>query len=604
MNFGPNFRFAFMTLVMLGAGIYAGAKAADILWPHKSGNSSYAIDSGTVLATNDAAHKFGIRSDIPPDYKSTKSGDYLIGMIAQKRHDWATASRYFQRLLRHDPDNVALRRRAMILLLGSGDLDDAADIASGLLSKENHDDMAAVVLSLKAVKDNDYNKAGQYVDQIQSEDETRIVKPLINAWIEAGKGKSDVDALLSNPLYIYDAVAVTTFLGEKDKTDKLIQKALNQNGIVGYDLERIGDLFAQLDLADNAQLLYKAALKQQSKDTFRLNRKISALEDGSNIDQEHFIVHPPNSTVEGLAQSIFDISMILFRQGADNLSRLYASMAVSLKDDFIEARLLLAHIMAYEGQLDEALEQYVSIPPESASYLKAQRQAAEILEEAGHHKQAIETLRTLEKEYGDIKARVQIGNIYRRAEDFSKALKSYNRAYDKLKDSGEDMWNIYYLRGMTHERLKNYEASDRDLEKALNLRPNNPYILNYLGYSLADRGRNLEKALEYIRKAVELEPDDGYITDSLGWVLYRMGEYEKAVPHLERAVELLPYDAVINDHLGDAYWQVGREVEARFQWRRALNHSEDSELTAKIETKMELGLDQANSIRAARNEPE
>ncbi|HPF78333.1 MAG TPA: tetratricopeptide repeat protein, partial [Alphaproteobacteria bacterium] len=133
---------------------------------------------------------------------------------------------------------------------------------------------------------------------------------------------------------------------------------------------------------------------------------------------------------------------------------------------------------------------------------------------------------------------------------------------------------------------------DADLKAALAFRPNHPYLLNYLGYSWADQGINLEEALDMIKEAAMSKPEDGYIADSLGWVYYKMNDFEAAIPHLEQAVELLPYDATINDHLGDAYWRVGRKMEARFQWRRAANYSEDDEgkLKKEIEEKIVSGL--------------
>jgi len=117
--------------------------------------------------------------------------------------------------------------------------------------------------------------------------------------------------------------------------------------------------------------------------------------------------------------------------------------------------------------------------------------------------------------------------------------------------------------------------------------------LNYLGYSWVDQGRNYERALSMIERAVDLRPRDGYIIDSFGWVLYRLGRYVKAVKQLERAVELRSEDSVINDHLGDAYWRVGRTSEAHFQWRRALSFEPDENLVPVIERKLREGLSES-----------
>src|SRR5690606_33991930 len=130
-------------------------------------------------------------------------------------------------------------------------------------------------------------------------------------------------------------------------------------------------------------------------------------------------------------------------------------------------------------------------------------------------------------------------------------------------------WTLFYFRGIAYERAKQWDKAEADLLQALALFPEQPHVLNYLGYSWVDQGMHLDEAMDMIARAVELRPNDGYIVDSLGWAHYRLGNYEEAVRELERAVELRPEDPVINDHLGDAYWKVGRRLEARFQWAHA-----------------------------------
>src|SRR5690606_3282769 len=131
-----------------------------------------------------------------------------------------------------------------------------------------------------------------------------------------------------------------------------------------------------------------------------------------------------------------------------------------------------------------------------------------------------------------------------------------------------------------------------NFKKALELYPDQPQVLNYLGYSWVDRGENLEEALQMIRKAVEMRPQDGYIVDSLGWAYYKLGRYNEAVVELEKAVKLRPEDPTINDHLGDAYWQAGRGLEATFQWNHAIAGKPEAAELAKIEKKLKQGLTQ------------
>ena len=174
--------------------------------------------------------------------------------------------------------------------------------------------------------------------------------------------------------------------------------------------------------------------------------------------------------------------------------------------------------------------------------------------------------------------------------DFAGAERAYNRAFQRLAEVTPNYWSLYYYRGISRERQKKWSEAEKDFLQALELNPDQPYVLNYLGYSWVDQGVNLDRAKAMIERAVEQRRDDGYIVDSMGWVLYRLGAYGEAVQHLERAVELRPLDPIISDHLGDAYWRVGRRQEARFQWRRALNLDPEREEIGKIETKIKNGL--------------
>lgn len=183
-----------------------------------------------------------------------------------------------------------------------------------------------------------------------------------------------------------------------------------------------------------------------------------------------------------------------------------------------------------------------------------------------------------------------LGNIMRSRKLYAEAIPYYDQALALVDKPDKRHWVYYYARGTSYERLKNWPAAEADLQKALTLYPDQPLILNYLGYSWIDQGRNLKEGMAHIEKAVALKPDDGYIVDSLGWAHYKQGNFKEAVRYLERAVELKPDDAVLNDHLGDALWRVGREREARYQWDQALSLKPEPEDMQKIRKKLETGL--------------
>ena len=165
-----------------------------------------------------------------------------------------------------------------------------------------------------------------------------------------------------------------------------------------------------------------------------------------------------------------------------------------------------------------------------------------------------------------------------------------------IPEGSRGRWFVLYARAIAHERLDNWEKAEADFRAALELNPEHPQVLNYLGYSMVEKQINLAEALDMIERAVAARPDSGFIVDSLGWILYRLGRYGEAVAHMERAVELMAVDPVVNDHLGDVYWAVGRKREAEFQWNRALSFVDLTEVDGeadpdRMRRKLEVGLD-------------
>src|SRR5215213_8781838 len=183
-----------------------------------------------------------------------------------------------------------------------------------------------------------------------------------------------------------------------------------------------------------------------------------------------------------------------------------------------------------------------------------------------------------------------IGSIQRGRKDFADCAQVYSRGIATIANPERPNWLIFYFRGICNERAKAWDKAEADLKQALKLYPDQPHVLNYLGYSWIDQGVNLDEGMRMIRRAVEQRPDDGYIVDSLGWAYYRIHNYEEAVKQLERAVELKPEDPTINDHLGDAYWKVGRTLEAAFQWAHARDLKPEADDLKKISEKLRTGL--------------
>jgi tetratricopeptide (TPR) repeat protein len=208
---------------------------------------------------------------------------------------------------------------------------------------------------------------------------------------------------------------------------------------------------------------------------------------------------------------------------------------------------------------------------------------------------------TLRRDSNAQDARLALAGYLAGAERHEQAISVATDAISALPaPEPQSAWRLYVTRGASLLEIDQWPEAERDLQRAVELAPENPTTLNYLGYSWAERGLQLKKAFELIEKAVSLDPGVGAYIDSLGWAHYQLGEYEKAVGHLEKAASLEPGDATITDHLGDVYWRLNRQREAKFQWERALQLELEPKLRAAIETKLKGGLSAPESSAAKR----
>ena len=190
-----------------------------------------------------------------------------------------------------------------------------------------------------------------------------------------------------------------------------------------------------------------------------------------------------------------------------------------------------------------------------------------------------------------IKIIFDVANFNKNAKKYKIAIGYYDKIMSKINTTSDLYAEILYRRGTSYERLNNYKKSDRDLLKSLEINPDNSYVLNYLAYSWLERGYKIDTSLQMLEKAYELRNNDPYIIDSIGWAYYLVEDFIKAENFLKRAVELMPEDPVVNDHYGDILWMLDRKIQARYFWRNVLNLDEtENEMKKKINDKLIEGL--------------
>lgn len=522
------------------------------------------------------------------------AASYLSALHAERSQDYRAASAYFARALEADPDNEDLAARGLLIAVSAGRFDTAEKIAVRVLALDPAHTLANLVTAFGDAKGGRFAEARDRIRSVGADGLDRLVLPLIEAWLWVGSGDTTEGLGALGRLGSSRAFSVLVDLhagfilelaGKTRQAEDRYRLAHEQSfeptmRIVyayGNFLERNGR-------PERAKNLYAEFLKAMPG---------AALIDFAKKRAESG--KPPRALVgsptEGLAEAMLNIATALQRENASSLALVYVELSLYLRPDFGEAKLLLGEILEQQKRHDEASAAFRSISEDAPFAWIGTLRAAQSLHLTGRTDEAIDKLKALSSARPDqAEVLTALGDAYRDAKRYGEAIEAYDRAIARAQPADRNDWPLYYARGIAHERSKNWTRAENDFLRALELEPDQPFVLNYLAYSWVEQGINLDRAATLIGKAVSKRPNDGYIVDSLGWVLFRKGEFERAARELERAVELVPHDPVINDHLGDAYWKVGRRAEARFQWSRALVLDPEPDLIAAVRAKLATGL--------------
>jgi tetratricopeptide (TPR) repeat protein len=532
---------------------------------------------------------------IEPSGQRSPYGNYLAGRFAEKMRDFERASVSLFRALEENPDDPALMRRAFFLSFEAGRMDMALQLAHRLDADGTRISSVQLLLAAESMKNGDYPATVRRLETMDREDLARFAVPLALAWAHAGSGQTDNALAALSPLDTDSGFALMRQLheglindvaGRVDDADAAYRAAMGTepgsapNRVVrayGNYLERHGG-------ADRARPIYQL-YGGTGADSLVIGDALKRV--AENGIPEPLVA----DAAQGMAEGFFDIASVLPIERAGEFILIYVRMALYLRPDFPLAQLLMGDVFDEFGQYQEAADVYGAIEPDSAYGWVARLRLADDYFDLGDAEAAVALLRKMSRERPERSdALIRLGNILRYQERYDEAVDAYDLAVERIGDVGRDDWTLLYSRGIALERAGDWDRAEADLLKALELQPEQPFILNYLGYSWVERGENLEVARKMLERAVARRPDDGYIVDSMGWALYKLGEFAGAVTHLERAVALRPQDAVINDHLGDAYWRVGRFGEARIQWQRVLGLDPDDDLRRRIDDKLNDGL--------------
>lgn len=528
-----------------------------------------------------------------PATADVDTGAYLAGRQAEFANDFETAARLYTKGLISDPSNATLLDGAQRALIAGGDLERAVPVAQAMV------DLGIANAVTHLVLRTDQFAQGDWTGVLNAVEGGHQIGPLVDqlskAWALLGAG--DMAAAMA----AFDDVVTHDGMGIYGLTHK------------GYALASFGDFegasllfsnnghggmrYSRQSAIAHAQILSQLGQNEVALDLIgqvfgdQLDPAMQQMRDDL-LAGKAVAYRAVRTPAQAMGDLFHVIAGLVQDDAPSEFTLLYTRAANHLWPENTTALLMTARLLEDVGQYDLANAAYSAVSPDDPSFHAAELGRAEVLRAAGREEAAVEVLEGLTRLYPDLpEVHATKGDTLRQSERFAEANRAYTRALELYDDLDRSKWFVYYTRAITSHRLDDWPAAEADFRSALALNPEQPQVLNYLGYSLVERGEKLDEALGMIETAAAARPDNGAIVDSLGWVYFQLGRYEEAVIHLERAASLEPADAVINDHLGDALWAVGREIEAQFQWQRALSFEPTEEDATRIRAKLEHGLD-------------
>ena len=529
------------------------------------------------------------------------SGAFLAARTADVDRDLDVATKLYRTALEFQPDNIDVKQRLMITLLMNGQFQDGVKIAEELKGDSSVERITTVARAVDAIRKKEYRKSEKLLNYKGPNDLDRLLNGLLVGWAKAGSGNpkdaiASIEAMKGPEWFAifknYHEGAIALAAGDKATARAKFNDAIldrNGGGAAPDTFLRAVTALARLEARDGnkQKALDAVAVGENFLNNYApLSALRTSIEHGQPQEQQ------VRNAAQGAASVLFTIGAALNRDGAEDIVSLYLQSARALDPDSADILVMLGGVAENLKKPEQAIEFYKSVPEGSPMRRLSEMQLGLALASIGKVDDAEKHLRGLiDLDPKDIRSYVALGSVLSDAKDYRTMAEIYDRAVEVLGPVPQkSSWSIFFQRGIAYERLKEWAKAEPNFTKALELNPDQPQVLNYLGYSWIDMNINLDKGLEMIRKAVELKPDDGYIIDSLGWAYFRMNRFDDAVVELDRAAELLAGDPTINDHLGDAYWRVGRKLEAVFQWNQALELKPEEAEIPKIKAKIEKGL--------------
>ncbi|MDE0531949.1 MAG: tetratricopeptide repeat protein [Albidovulum sp.] len=518
-------------------------------------------------------------------------GSFLTGRYAQLEYDFEISAENYLEFLEADPENLFVVDKLVYVLVNNGDKAGAYRYVRELHAAGIDSGVSELVQFAEYFELQQYQMVLDWLEEPKREGD--LINAILQGWAYFGLGDvtkaiERFDELADSEEFgkfirLHQALAYAS-VGDFASAEKALQESEDALALMLYDGELFyANLIAQLKDSDTVLNTLDGILETRAEASISdLRVKVAA---GDEVDFDYEI------TARLGASTLFRALGHLYFDQDPYSSLVFFRLSQFLEPNDENLNIWIGQSLQKIGSLDLAEKTYRSISENSMLYADALAARSELLHEDGKTEESFSILAEFAEQHPNSPdAHKALGDALRRAEEYERAALAYDDAIALLGETEPRHWRLYFYRGICHERSGNWEIAKKDLRFSLELSPDQPLVLNYLGYSMVTMDEDLEEAERLIRRADELLPDNGYIIDSLGWILYRMGRFEEAVQPMERAVSILPSDPIVNDHLGDVYWMVGRYREAEFQWKRALSFDPEPDDAKKLRLKLDHGL--------------
>ncbi len=546
----------------------------------------------SALALSVAFTTAAAQSSSPRSAGTPALGDYLRAVVALQANDFSFAAEHMLRALAADPSNESLRRRSFVAAALAG-RPEAARVASGLPA----DPTATMLTGNDAAIAGRWDDAGRTFGGLPHDGGlSDVLRPVLIAWSQLGANHSDAALQTLSPLvngqrfpgfYALNAALIADLAGRTEEAGA--DYHLAQVGSPGLNLSLVrilGSFAARHNHSADALALVHALVTAAPA--------LAIAEPGLDASLTQPTV--PNAR-DGLANAYRNVASIMSAavpsdngnapERGNTGALLMLRFSETLDPVSSETRLMIADADEALHNQAASLAVLAEVPSRDPLFPLVELRQAELQRALGHDDAARDIFSRLTTAYPHqpLPAR-ELGETLSDEHRYLEADAAFDRAVSDVPQPTGDDWELFFDRAVALDRTHQWNRAEADLKRALSLSPEQPFVLNYLGYSYAEQGRNLDPARRMLERALDQKPRDGAFLDSLGWIILKQGRVEQAIDTLQQAAELTPEDPTVNYHLGVAYWAAGRRVEAEDEWRRALILNPDPSDLPKIEARL------------------